>query len=228
MHIQQISDSMSCTVIIIQTMLPEYLSRHIIQAQTAAALKEFYMTQAQHTHKNHGIVLLLFLCYRSQRKGSCNVCRSLQILSAGVNQIKSLRFQNRAGFRNCMIMTHGCIGSICGNRCKALIQGAIVQTHLIQTICCCTFCHGNLADIFLHPVNEFRHGHAVFDVSSLHVFNFYRILLRLRQGSRIHFVQDPVAAVQRTDDGIIDLSLLQKHTAAAYGSYIIIYIFISP
>jgi len=186
------------------------------------------MSQTQHTHKNHRIVLLLFLCNRSKSKGSCNICSSFQILSAGINQIKALRFQNCTGFRNCMIVAHGCIGSVCGNRCKALIQSTIVQTHLIQTISNCTFCHRNLADIFLHPVNEFCHSHTIFDVSSLHIFNFHRILLCLCQRSRIHLVENPVTAVQRTENGIIDLSLLQKHAAAAYGSYIIINIFISP
>ena len=52
-----------------------------------------------------------------------------------------------------------------------------------------------LSDILFQPEDKLRHGHTVFDMSLLHIFNFNRILDRLGRSGRIHAVYNGIRLI---------------------------------
>ena len=110
-----------------------------------------------------------------------------------------------------MVMAHSRIRAISGYGGKTFIQRSLLPAQGFQIFCRTAFRHGNLADILLHPINEFRHGHAIPDMSLLQIINLCLRLLRLFHNRRIHLVYDTVAVIEVINDRIIDLSFFQKH-----------------
>ena len=86
MHIQQIANTMTRTVIIIHADLPQRFSCQIIQIITFASVQETRTCEIQIAPKYQCKEFLLLLCQLTQYKRTCDICCSLQILAACIHQ----------------------------------------------------------------------------------------------------------------------------------------------
>ena len=86
MNARQIANTMASSMSIVQPLRPQGFPRQHVQMKTTASVGEDRRTEVEHPLQNQGKMLLLLLGQRTKRHRSGNVCRPLQIVSAGVQQ----------------------------------------------------------------------------------------------------------------------------------------------
>ena len=81
MHIEQESDSVSRSVVVILPGLPQRAAREIVERHSGRSVLEPGGCQIQIAPQDPGVVFFFFVCQRTAGKCSRDVCRSFQVLS---------------------------------------------------------------------------------------------------------------------------------------------------
>ena len=102
--------------------LPERLARKIVQIDAGAAIEELCIGQIQMPAQYRGKMIPLILRDLPHCKSTGNVRRAFQIMSTGICQQKSMRFDLHIGLRCRRIMIHRRMLSIGDDRIKAVIN----------------------------------------------------------------------------------------------------------
>ncbi len=85
MHIQNIADSMSGAVFIVQMLLPEILSRQNIQIPSGGALQKFCLRKPEHRRGHKGEYPLLLRCNVPEYDRPGHIRGPANVLTSGVN-----------------------------------------------------------------------------------------------------------------------------------------------
>ena len=116
--------------------LPERLARKIVQIDASAAIEELCIGQIQMSAQYRGKMIPLIPRDLPHCKGTGNVRRSLQIMSTGICQQKSVRLDLHIGLRCRRIMIHRCMLAIGNDRIKAVIHKMLLLfSQIVQVVC---------------------------------------------------------------------------------------------
>ena len=109
-------------------------------------------------------------------------------------------------------MAHSPMCSVCGYGCKAGADASLLLlTKAFHIFTYAQFIHGYLSYVFLQPVNELCHSHAIFDMGFFHIFNFHIVLYGLHQRRWVHPVYYLIGTVKQSVDGIVHPAFFQQH-----------------
>ena len=126
MHIEHIADAVPRAGQIVDALPPHCSSCKDIKVVASASVKEFRHRQIDHTLEHEGEVPFECLAHRADSIGSCNVCGSAEVLSAGVNQVELPCFNCCIARFACRIVHHGSICAESRNRVEARLNKALL------------------------------------------------------------------------------------------------------
>ena len=97
--IQAEADAVAGAVVIVEALTPEHLPCREVQGDAGGALQEDHIAEAKHGLQYEGEVLPLDLRDRSHRDGTGDVGGTLEVLSAGIEEVESLRLDHAVALR---------------------------------------------------------------------------------------------------------------------------------
>ena len=212
MHIQKISNAVSGSMIKVQPSFPERSPYQSVQIGAAATVLEFCHSQTDMSLQHQSEMFFLLLCQFPYGNGSGNICSSLPVLSAGINQEKSL-WLYFCKFRFCRrVMTHSSVWSIGTDSFKTQVQAVRVFFSEFQTFFGCTvFCDFSASHILLQPVNETAHSFCVLDMGNTDILHFCLIFIPLHNSRRIGSKHYFCVLRNRLVQGIVGTDVLHQH-----------------
>ena len=128
MNIQNISNSVTGSMLKIQPQLPHRLPTQNIKIQSRASMEELCMGQMK-ISPTHGCIEMLFLIGQfTHGKSTGGIGSSFQIMSTSIHQKKTLRLNRYITLLGSRIMDNGSMTSISTDRRKALL-------HIVFLLC---------------------------------------------------------------------------------------------
>ena len=114
MYGKPVSHAMTRTVEVIHSLLPEELMRKGIYLMSRCSFWENLSGKCQMALEDQSVVFLLFLCRLSEKQGTGDVGCSACVLSAGIQDKKSVSCNGDVGLFRGAVMDHGTMGSESG------------------------------------------------------------------------------------------------------------------
>ena len=223
MHIEHISHTVSGPVFKVKSGFPERFTRDNIKVHPAASIQETGICQIHIGSAYTGKISFHLFCHRSECKCSRNICRTFQIMSSGIHQKKSLRFQWNITFRCCCIMYDCSMIRIPADRIKAQIQQAFLfSAKTLQIIRCGNFRHWNFPHIFLQPIHESAHCHCIFYMGFSRIGNLCLIFDSFHLQRRIFCIYHLCRLRQIITDFCINHSAIKQNRLILQCFYILI------
>ena len=225
MNVQAEADAMAGAVVVVQALTPEHLARCKVQGDAGRALQEDHVAEAKHGLQHEGEVLPLDLRDRAHRDGTGDVGGTLEVLSAGIEEVEPLRLDYAEALR-CRCIVWQCRIRTIGRNCRearldiAVLLAAVALRQLrgVPLVYLLTaeqllrlLCELSIrSECVLHEVHEVRDGDAILHMRSLHVLDLHRILLRLPHGSREHLIEDTYRIWKLADRRVVRLRALEQ------------------
>ena len=182
MDIQDIAYAVSRPAFIIDIPVPHGLSGQNIQVSPRTAIKESGVRQLQHSCRYRSEMFFYLSGNRAKHDGSCHICGSAHILSAGIHQQHSFLRKLLAAAFHSLIMHHSRIFLIAAYRGEGKIQITVNFTpQMIQVLCRRHLCYFHFSHVFLKPVYELTYRGTVLQIDLLHMCEFHLILNGLHQ-----------------------------------------------
>ena len=133
MHAQKMSDTMACTVQIVQSLRPQRFACSLIQLFSGGFRVKARTCQNDMPLEHRRIAALHLVGQRSERDRPRDIRRAVPILSAGIHKQEALRRERHIRLRRGFVMYDCPMWSVSGNRIKAQVIRALAAAFLCKT-----------------------------------------------------------------------------------------------
>ena len=166
--------------------LPERTTGRIIDLATCRTLREYSLCQGDMPFQCQCVICLFLFRTRSQRNCTCYVCRTIEILSAGITEIKAVRFQTTGALRWRNKVRQSGIRAIGRDGLETVSPVADdFGTQGIQFAGGIPFIDFlALGHAGLKPIKEFLHGETILKMGLLHALDFHIVFQCLAERYR--------------------------------------------